>query len=354
MTALELTTSPIDDTNTKFPTITKTLTPPTTTITSLKSLHQPASSLATPPNSPHVLHVTIQAMSLTPADSLNTNLDDPATHTEAALDSSQLAQSQNIEQLKARINSNNETLRQSLETSYRRLRLIQTKSFQTHVAQQLNTILELKQKQKLESTVAHTQAPVVSGVSDCVADVIDATSVDLLTSILKSNLSNNEESATDTNTATTAARSLLDDIQYEILKESDEIKNFPNSKSHQSTDSATDDEDLTDDADDQNTSLADLAADNECSVDWNSSSSVARQPEKTLTDSSNIFWAKNRAHLGCEWTRVQTKMKQLKSKFKQCNDFLARQTALENCDKQLNSNKNSGYDIFVLFTICKL
>jgi len=336
MTALELLISPINDTNTKFPTITKPDTQLiTTATTTLKTFHQPASSLATPPNSPHVFtacsNVPLQqAMSLTPADSTSNikNVDEPTTHTIAYVNSDE-SQIQNIEQLKARINRNNDILRRNLETSYKRLRLIQTKSFQTHVAQQLNSILELKHKQKLESTTTVTPTaapPIVPDASNCVSDdVIDATSVDLLTSILKSNLSNSEPSST---TTTTAVKSLLDDIQYEILKQADDIK----IKSH-STDSATDDDNDLTDVEDQNTTLADLTADTECSVDWN------KDPEKALIDSSNVFWAKNRAHLGSEWTRVQTKMKQLKFKFKHCNEYLVKQSVFEQ-DK--NNNKNSS------------
>ncbi len=275
MITLELATSPISDANTKLPTITKLQTQ-IITAKSLKNLHHTASSLATPPNSPHVqpvcsTNVSQQAMSLTP--DLLINVGESVKHTKVVVNSEQ-NQVQNIELLKTRIKHNNELLRQNLENSYKRLRLIQTKSFQSHVAEQLSTILELKQRQKLESAVTSSSStlPQLSSLPDestCVSnDVIDATSVDLLTAILKSNLSNGEASTPDK--SSTAVKSLLDDIQYEILKQEDDIKN---NVKHQLADSATDN-DLTDDDEDQNITLAELAADTECSVDWNNSSSL--------------------------------------------------------------------------------
>jgi len=53
-----------------------------------------------------------------------------------------------INSLHEKINENNELLRATLKASHERFRSIQAKYFHTHVARQLNKILELKEKQK--------------------------------------------------------------------------------------------------------------------------------------------------------------------------------------------------------------
>ncbi len=71
-----------------------------------------------------------------------------------------------IQELRAQVQKKNEILRETLKTSYNRLRKIQTQCFQSHVAQQLTNILDLKQKQKLVSS---------SLSSDSTGHVSDAT-----------------------------------------------------------------------------------------------------------------------------------------------------------------------------------
>ena len=71
-----------------------------------------------------------------------------------------------IQELRAQVQKKNEILRETLKTSYNRLRKIQTQCFQSHVAQQLTNILDLKQKQKLVSS---------SLFSDSTGHVSDAT-----------------------------------------------------------------------------------------------------------------------------------------------------------------------------------
>lgn len=265
-----------------------------------------------------------------------------------------------IQELKAKIQKKNETLRETLKASYNRLRQIQTKCFQSHVAQQLTNILDLKQKQKMAasspslSDVSAVESLTVSGASvvkvtednntdksiATAESVIDDTSVDLLTSILKSNLS---EPATNNGVAPVdaAVKSLLDDIQYEILKQGDDNKsNYKKQKTGSDTESGTEDE-----ADD---------TDNWPSPQWPQQICTAptvpleaqvqnaevrtNKPELVknsnddaqgkLTDSSNLFWSKTRVQLGSEWTRVQTKLKQLKGKSKQCSDYMDKRQAV--------------------------
>lgn len=276
-----------------------------------------------------------------------------------------------IQELKAKIQKKNETLRETLKASYNRLRQIQTKCFQSHVAQQLTNILDLKQKQKMAtsspslSDISAVDSLTVSGASvvkvtednntdkhiATTESVIDDTSVDLLTSILKSNLSepitNNGVTPVDA-----AVKSLLDDIQYEILKQGDDNKsNYKKQTTGSDTESGSEDE-----ADD---------TDNWSSPQWSQPIGTApttpleaqlqtaevrtNQPEMVknsnddaqgkLTDSSNLFWSKTRVQLGSEWTRVQTKLKQLKGKSKQCSDYMDKRQAV--LDK-FNSEKTTA------------
>lgn len=288
-------------------------------------------------------------------------------------------QEQNIQFLKEKIQKNNETLQESLKSSYKRLRLMQTKCFQTHVAQQLNNILELKEKQKLEcnnkpeSSTSESSIP-VKGLSSTNTNKLtsdfDDTSVDLLTSILKSNLSdtaskphNSQRDGVDA-----AVKSLLDDIQYEIQKQGDEkqAKKKLNGNSESDTDEQSDSDDestmVNNNNDDSttwkycksthdqvnnnnnvNTQFKSVENPNQIStfepkkVNMNESS----DEHKKLTDSSNLFWAKSRAQLGSEWTRVQNKMKQLKLKSKQCNDYLSmKQNFIEKFESTNTVNEN--------------
>ena len=92
--------------------------------------------------------------------------------------------SENIENLQLKIKENNDLLKENLKKSYERLRKIQATYFQSHVAEQLNKILELKEKLKLDNYIKKEEEK---------ATQFDDNSVDLLTSILKSNLNNNKE-----------------------------------------------------------------------------------------------------------------------------------------------------------------
>lgn len=195
-------------------------------------------------------------------------------------------QVENIERLKSKIIANNERLQESLRNSYNRLRSIQTQSFQSHVAQQLTSILELKEKQKLVSSEPPVTSTNRSGNKSNksgeqqVGDVMDDTSVDLLTSILKSNLSEPvEEKRVPSETVNAAVKSLLDDIQYEILRQDDE-KSLKSKE--EAADSATEDEQT----DDEST---DLAAADECSVAWKyCSQAAAPVPKQTGGVRANV------------------------------------------------------------------
>lgn len=333
-------------------------------------LSSPTPDISTPPQSPNFPSTTlrlIQSQSLTSSTSSISSIDEleepityqamnlvtptldasnsPETLTEnskeivvSVLDdliSKQINsshQEKNIELLKAKIQKNNQLLRENLKTSYQRFRLIQTKYFQTHVAQQLNNILELKEKQKQE--LSNSQKEVQLGEQvQAPKVVIDDGSVDLLTSILKSNLS--DSTVENSENVDAAVKSLLDDIQYEILKQNDE-KSKSNVK-----ECVTDDDETEDDEDPK---------DNSAETTWkftrdyvpvnpyqapNDHINTQNEPQivinsDCLTDSSNFFWSKSRAQLGSEWDRVQTKMKQLKLKSKQCNDYLSRTELFEN------------------------
>lgn len=279
---------------------------------------------------------------------------------------------EDLQELKAKVQKKNETLRETLKASYNRLRQIQTKCFQSHVAQQLTNILDLKQKQKIAasspslSDISATESLAASGASVVSAaetneatdkplatteSVIDDTSVDLLTSILKSNLSEPVENG-DVTPVDAAIKSLLDDIQYEILKQGDDNKsNYKKQKTGSDTESGTEDE-----ADDDHLSspqwpkpigttptvpvVAQLqnGIDSAAEVKTNQPENVKTSNDDAhgkLTDSSNLFWSKTRVQLGSEWTRVQTKLKQLKSKSKHCNDYMdRRQAVLDKLDSE--------------------
>lgn len=278
-----------------------------------------------------------------------------------------------LQELKAKIQKKNETLRETLKASYNRLRQIQTKCFQSHVAQQLTNILDLKQKQKMAASsqpclsntveslgasvvkVTENNKPIISPTES--ASVIDDTSVDLLTSILKSNLSDTKTPESVASNGITpvdaAVKSLLDDIQYEILKQSDDNKSS-HKKQKSGSDTESDTEDEADETDNWSSSRWPLVVDtttktsptpqqqhgvvgtaevktekSELSADRNDDA------QGKLTDSSNLFWSKSRVQLGSEWTRVQTKLKQLKSKSKQCTDYMdKRQAVLDKFNSQ--------------------
>lgn len=306
-------------------------------------------------------------------------------------------QEENIQRLKEKIQKKNETLKESLKTSYKRLRLIQTKCFQTHVAQQLNNILELKEKNKLEKNEKKGTKSLNNEVSPINNKrYLDDTSVDLLTSILKSNLSadssrssSNIENGGKNDGVDAAVKSLLDDIQYEILKQGDDSKSKSTknrkNKKDEKDDSATEDEDS--EVEEESSRVMN---NNETTIDsWNygcandttnktvknnvnnlfepktvisnsknnnsitvpsnlSKISESGTPDqvKKLTDSSNIFWTKTRAQLGSEWTRVQTKMKLLKLKTKQCDTYIVdKQNLLENFNNGEMNNHKTDKDI---------
>ena len=229
----------------------------------------------------------------------------------------QQLQEENIKLLKNKIQKNNQLLRESLNSGYKRLRLIQTKYFQSYVAQQLTQILELKEKESTCFKTSLTEEHSVSSKSSS----IDDNSVDLLTSILKSNLKSNDTLTADhTETVDSAVKSLLDDIQYEISKQTDD-----NAESKIDCSSSTDDDNNEDEENERDT----------VSGEFNMSSFVKSNKEthvtdtqKKLIDSSNLFWDKSRTQLGSDWERVKTKLKYLKLKSKQSVEQLERRDNL--------------------------
>ena len=232
----------------------------------------------------------------------------------------QQLQEENIKLLKSKIQKNNQLLRESLNTGYKRLRLIQTKYFQTYVAQQLTQILELKEKESacFKTSLAAAATHSVSSKSSS----IDDNSVDLLTSILKSNLKSNDTPAPadHTDTVDSAVKSLLDDIQYEISKQTDE-----HAESKIDCSSSTDDDNNEDEENEQDFTVS--GEFNMSSFKSNKEANVT-DTHKKLIDSSNLFWDKSRTQLGSDWERVKTKLKYLKLKSKQSVEQLERRDNL--------------------------
>jgi hypothetical protein len=257
-----------------------------------------------------------------------------------------------------KIKQNNDLLRDKLKSSYQRLRSLQTKYFQTHVAQQLNKILELKEEQQKSSTITTTTT------NDSSSSSIDDNSVDLLTSILKSNLTNTENN-NNTN-VDLAVKSLLDDIQYEILKQAEENNN--NTRLDQDDDPIADNEniitttttttttmnnDYTDisDYDENNVldsvDLINLKLKNKQITPTTTTTTINnnnKNEEKKLIDSSNLSTTTTTitptTKLDTDWECVQAKLKYLKMKTKQCNDYTSKLNRLTNYKQQPHSIKS--------------
>lgn len=323
-----------------------------------------------------------------------------------------------INSLHEKINENNELLRATLKASHERFRSIQAKYFHTHVARQLNKILELKEKQKQienenendKQTVNQIETATVPN-SSIHSTLIDDTSVDLLTSILKSNLNKNNSSNTNNTNQNSnsnsnvdvAVKSLLDDLQYEILKQAEENKSLKKSGDEEvDSSSATDNEheddceNMSDDdyleEDDDNvfddvdvavrklknvnkkhkistestetvnttTSALIRASFNQTLVNNNNNNNNNQltksnvDEEKKLIDSSNLFWNMTKAQLGSQWECVQTKLKYMKLKAKQYNDYSIKSNRfiastnvnnvnnLKISNNQKNANKSSS------------
>ena len=220
----------------------------------------------------------------------------------------------NINILKSSVQKNHDLLRDNLKLSYKRLRLNETTCFQTHVKEQLENILELKKRQE-ESSLSNTNS----------TTIIDEKSVDLLTSILKSNLkntnnpnvNNNLNNNNNSSNSNNILNSLVDDIQYELSKQKED------KLSEDDTDSSDDDLDV--DSNNEHVNSV-LNGDNININNYNSK--------------SNIYWQMRRIKLGSEWERVQAKMRNLKLKNKQCNKYLNSIIQNKHDDHQ-NNNKNN-------------
>jgi len=257
-----------------------------------------------------------------------------------------------------KIKQNNDLLRDKLKSSYQRLRSLQTKYFQTHVAQQLNKILELKEKQQKSTTITTTN-------DSSSSSSIDDNSVDLLTSILKSNLTNTENNNNNNANVDLAVKSLLDDIQYEILKQAEENNNN-NTRLDQDDDPIADNENIittttTTTMNNDYTDISDYDENNVLdSVDLTNLKLKNKQitpttpnknEEKKLIDSSNlsttITTATTTTKLDTDWECVQAKLKYLKMKTKQCNDYTSKLNRLTNYKQQqqqksMNNNNNKN------------
>jgi hypothetical protein len=231
---------------------------------------------------------------------------------------------------KTQLKIQHERLKENLRDSYQRLRLNQTKYFQSHIRRHLN-------KKANEEKVTPQ---------------IDDTSIDLLNSILTSNATptpttpNTLSSSSSSSSSTTHQTRLIDDIQYELLKQNEDkshkrssylkelnlnVKKMKRSSTRRGSQLRV--KQITHDDSDQTES--------ECSSDESSLSDVENEfvdvVSETERESSshtgsnlttngsataNAYWLMRRVQLGCEWQRVQLKMKMLQQKNKQCNDFI--------------------------------
>ena len=241
---------------------------------------------------------------------------------------------ENIDNLQLKIIENNDLLKENLKKSYERLRKIQATYFQSHVAEQLNKILELKEKLKLDNDIKKEEEKTQ----------FDDNSVDLLTSILKSNLNNSTNVDSD-------VKSLLDDIHYEIQKKSDDdrVIEFLNEKVNNSeTENEDDDSNSTHISDgednlfdDVDSALYKLKTVNKKTriIENNSTEtvkikSVSLDEHKKLIDSSNIVWNMNKSQIDSNWECIQTKLKYAKLKIKQCNDYTIKVNRYNYVNKQ--------------------
>lgn len=306
-------------------------------------------------------------------DSKQTNTDDENKCSTSSTESTtqatiKLLDNTNLDHLHSKIKQNNELLKEKLKLSYERYKTIQTKYFHSHVAEQLNKILELKEKQQQQKLASNqleksqtsvkeeatttTSPSNKSSIAQQTSSQIDDNSVDLLTSILKSNL-NNHTSSSNTNTNSNvdvAVKSLLDDIKYEILKQTDDKRHDEANVTNSDTDNEESESSVTTTSILLNDSFGNQLADNvfddvdlaveklknvntkkhppksNSDIQSNESSDFLNEKkqqneEKKLIDSSNLFWNMNKSQLGSHWECVQTKLKYLKLKQKQCNDY---------------------------------
>ena len=232
---------------------------------------------------------------------------------------------------KTQLKIEHDRLKENLRDSYQRLRLNQTKYFQSHIRRHLS---KKANDEKVTTTTTNTTPQ------------IDDTSIDLLNSVLTSN-------ATTTPTPTpnvllsslslpTNQTRLIDDIQYELLKQNEDkshkrsnylkelnlnVKKMKRSScttrirrgelkvkqiNENDSDQTESDECSSDDSSDENEF-----------IDVVSESSTEKDSEsQPVSTTANAYWLMRRVQLGCEWQRVQVKMKMLQQKNKQCNDFI--------------------------------
>jgi len=202
----------------------------------------------------------------------------------------------NFKTFKAQLKTKQERLKESLKDSYQRLRLNHTKFLQSHTQQQLNKALDRKKQLNNEK------------------------SIDLLNSVLISNLSSTSNSLNNSSNNENI-KSLIDDIKFELQKQSEDKLNkranylkelnlntkCNNKQSYMKVSLDELDGNDTDKTD------SDLENDDE-NLKLNDNNYIETFKPCAATQGADSYWSMRRIQLGSEWQRVQLKLKMIEQK----------------------------------------
>jgi hypothetical protein len=224
-----------------------------------------------------------------------------------------------IEEYQSKFLANQEKLKESFKSTSMKLRELQSRFFKSNLEKQLSNVLALKNDANLQKFDDQSKKT-LSNSDECANSnifnsKIDDNAIELLNSILKSYLPlNSNERPSKTSVSEDPLKPLtakiLDSVGYEFLKEkeSEETPLLFNIV---------------------------LGENEKLNLVKYGDEQCEKSIKDLLKDRSNWRWNTDRIRFGSEWQRVQAKMKQLKQKDKQCDEYLNRCIRLEKRNGQL-------------------